>query len=194
MCFPSDRSLHKVNFVKNLCPGTTFPTLLALYDRSTISSSSGIVAAEINVDLHAHDQRIGSLQFNDHFRDVDIREIALSSRAEAAGADDLRYRRNHAIKSRPGNAADRTTTAWPLLIEPTSRSSISARTRNRDKSPSTTSGCEADGEASSPARASSCRTVPAIGARIVRLSSAACAPRRSIRAAVSCPSSSVQWG
>jgi hypothetical protein len=51
---------------------------------------TGIIATELDVDLHPHHQRSGRDRFDNYFCDVNIREIALSSRAEAARGDDRR--------------------------------------------------------------------------------------------------------
>src|SRR5690348_15376071 len=82
----------------------------------------------------------------------------------------------------------------PTLILPTLCSSSSARTRNCDRSPNSSSGCGDDGPATSPAFTSTFRIVPAAGARTVNFSSSAIATRSSVLATLSCPSSCVGNG
>ena len=81
MAFPAT---HSLQIIATILPVTC--------DHLTISSALEIIATKICVDFHSYYQRAVGSQLDHYFRDVDIREIALSSRAEAAGTDDRRDR------------------------------------------------------------------------------------------------------
>ena len=64
--------------------------------RLTMAARGGLslAAPEINVHFHSDDQRAWLGQFDDHFGNIDVGEIAPSPRTEVSGSDELRDRRN----------------------------------------------------------------------------------------------------
>ena len=154
-----------------------------------------LVLAEIHIDLHPGGERAGLRELHHDLHRIDIGR-GCSSRARSSrdgstsGAIDVTVPAN----SLPGNAAARTDAACPTLISAISRSSSSARTFSVERLAIDSSGCSADGAASSPGLMLICSTVPSIGARIFSFSRLTRASARSPRAEVVCASFGVGSG
>src|SRR6266550_2361719 len=54
----------------------------------------GAIRAEVNIDLHAHGQRCGIGEIDDHFENVDVRLFAWTARVDSTRRENLSDRRD----------------------------------------------------------------------------------------------------